>query len=715
MLHFHINHLPLPPRKLFSQSFLMASTTSSREVLGWLALILVLRVVLSSEDGTKLQHKITMTKSLSFPEFSTSINPRIEHDVKLLGSAKFSSDKRSIQIPDISETDDLRHQAGRAIYSSPIRVFDPSTQTPASFDTTFTFQFNNHTSPSFNDTHTSGESQLSHGGSGLTFLIAPDEFTVGRPGPWLGMINDACNDDYRFVAVEFDTRQNLEFGDPNDNHIGINLGSIVSKSTVNASDYGLSFEEGSTHLAQITYNGYTKRMDIRVRSHPNMPLTSVFSDVIDLSPFLNEYMFVGFSASTGNRTQIHNIMSWNFTYKTPALLRYPTSETCENKILVGKNRVGEVRAVPIKEKRPSTTFLIFVCVVVLCFVILINLYCNGRRPKSGSTSGSAFLVLSEMKPRPTPPNKPRRFTGAELSLATRGFTDWEVLGSDSSGVLYRGTLPNGCHVAVKRFSIQFLSSLTMDRRKFLKRVAALSRIKHPGLLPIRGWCYDTREYMVVYEYMFNGCVDKWLFGVGVLPWSRRFKVVKNVANGLSHLHSRQLAHNNVQVSSVFLDVSFKASIGDFGLSDPFGIDPVSSRSVDVFNFGIFVLEVVAGRKRWAAETETRVSGSSQSEIEMDEMDLVDYAWIMHERNEKIKMADRRMGAVVNTDQAVRVVDIALLCTLPENNGRPTMEEIVMFLTTDCHLPTLPPNRPIVLFPYNSGPHLCGGYACAPFA
>ncbi|CAO2838462.1 unnamed protein product [Amaranthus hypochondriacus] len=681
------------------------ATTTSRKLLGWLTLMLIRSVVCGVENEVK-SHTTMVMKSLSFPEFSTSINPRIEHDVKLLGSAKFSSDKRSIQIPDMSEIDDLRHQAGRAIYSSPIRVFDPTSQTPGSFETTFTFQLNNHTTSSYDDI-----SEDVHGGSGLTFLLAPDEFTVGRPGPWLGMINDACNDDYKFIAVEFDTRQNPEFGDPNDNHIGINLGSIVSKSTINASDYGLSFEDGSTHLAQITYDGSTKRMEIWVGKNSKTPLRSVFSDEIDLTPFLNEYMFVGFSASTGNRTQIHNILSWNMTFKTPASLRYPTSETCESKISVGKN-LAENNGVPIREERPSTTFLIFVCVVILCFVIFVNLYCNGKRPKSYKES--AFLVLQEKKHRPTPPNKPRRFTGAELSLATRGFSDGEILVGDLSGALYKGTLPNGCQVAVKRFSIQFLGSLSMDRRKFLKRVGSLSRVRHPSLVPIRGWCYDTRDYMVVYEYMFNGCVDKWLFGVGVLPWIRRFKVVKNVANGLSYLHSRQLAHNNVQVSSVFLDVSFKASLGDFGLSDPFGIDPTSSRSVDVFNFGIFVLEVVAGRKRWVAETDSRGSHSSESEQTMDVMDLVDYAWIMHEKRDKIKMVDRRMGSGVDGNQAVRVVDIALLCTLPENNGRPKMEEIVNFLTTDCILPELPPNRPIVLFPYNSAPNLCGGYVCAPF-
>ncbi|KAL9240238.1 hypothetical protein vseg_014482 [Gypsophila vaccaria] len=682
----------------------MGTTRFFSKALWCLALVLVY----CTEIGVS-ERLISVNKFISFPEFSISLDPRIEHDVKLLGSAKFSENKRSIQIPDTTLTDDIRHQAGRAIYSSPIRVFDPDSQTPGSFDTTFAFQFSNHSVPAYNDS--TGET---HGGSGLTFLMTPDEFTVGRPGPWLGMLNDACDKDYyKFFAIEFDTRQNPELGDPNDNHIGINLGSIISNATVNASDYGLTFKDGSIHHARIMYDGFTKRLDIGMGSDLKTPLTSVFSDDIDLSPFLNEYMFVGFSASTGNFTQLHNILSWNFTSKTPANLQFPSAKTCQSKLLVGRNLVeAEANGSAVKDERPSTTFLIFICVVILCVVIFVGLYCNSNRPSSQGVS--AFLEMPEKKHRPQPPNKPRRFTAPELSLATKGFNELEVLGSDSSGVLYKGTLPNGCHVAVKRLSAQFLISLGIDRKKFLKRVGLLSRVRHPGLVPIRGWCYDRKEMMIVYEYIFNGCLDKWLFGVGVLPWSRRFKVIKNVANGLTHLHQNELAHNKVQVSSVFLDVSFKALIGDFGLGDPVDIDPTSSRSVDVFNFGIFVLEVVSGRKRRMSEMDTRESRISSDEPEMTKMDMLDYAWMVHEKDEKIKIMDRRMGSGVDSEQAVRVVNVALLCTLPENNGRPKMEEVVGYLSKDCPIPELPPNRPIVLFPYNSGPKLCGGYVCAPF-
>ena len=268
---------------------------------------------------------INVTKHFSFYNFSFSNNPRLVHDVKLLGSAKFSNEKGALQIPNESE-EDIRHQAGRGIYSFPIRLLDPSTKTPASFQTTFSFQMNNSTA----------SEQAAYGGSGLTFIIVPDEFTVGRPGPWLGMLNDACENDYKAVAVEFDTRKNPEFGDLNDNHVGINLGTIVSTKVINVSDVGLSLNDGSVHRAWITYDGPQRRMDIRLgkANQEDYPSKPMFSESMDLSPYLNEYMFVGFSASTGNHTQIHNLLSWNFTSTSQAFLHLPSSESCQGKILL---------------------------------------------------------------------------------------------------------------------------------------------------------------------------------------------------------------------------------------------------------------------------------------------------------------------------------------------------------------------------------------------
>ena len=240
----------------------------------------------------------------------------------------------------------------------------------------------------------------------------------------------------------------------------------------------------------------------------------------------------------------------------------------------------------------------------------------------------------------------------------------------------------------------------------LKEMGAMSRLRHPNLVPIRGWCHDNHEMMIVYGFYTNGSLDKWLFGVGVLPWTRRFKVINDVAEALSFLHSKQLAHKNMKTSSVFLDVSFRAVLGDFGMvlsaTDSRKFESAVSQTADVFEFGIFVLEVVSGR------------GRLDPEVNQEERDLVDFAWRMHVQDGKVKVVDVRMGSLVNLDQAIRVLDIGLLCTLNESKGRPSMEEVVEFLSMERQIPELPASRPVALLPYNSTTGICTGYSCGPF-
>ncbi|KAL3524494.1 hypothetical protein ACH5RR_017328 [Cinchona calisaya] len=667
--------------------------------------------VASAENKATNGPVINVTKHICFPDFSP-YSSRINQDVTLLGRASISQVKKCIQIP--TQENDLRHMAGRAIYSSPIRLLDPATQTPASFQTTFSFQFQtplnaSNYSSNHSTTTSSGQFSLddtdtstSTGGSGLTFIIVPDEFTVGRPGPWLGMLNDVCDDDYKVVAVEFDAHQNPEFGDPNDNHVGINLGSIVSATAVNASEVGVYLKDGSIHRAWIFYDGQKKHMAIHLgKDGENLPPKPLFSGPLDLSPFLKEYMFVGFSASTGNCTQIHNIMSWNFTSTSQASLRVPSAETCESKI------ISQEPPRPRSRSEPPSSFLIFLAAVILLLAVLINLCLSGRRKHKESDENN--LVLPEKKQRPRPPNKPRRFTRAEISSATRGFSESQILGGDEKSVTYKAMVQNGgCNNAVvKRFLTRFFEVQGLDRRRVHKEIKAISKIRHPNLVPIRGWCFDNKEAVVVYDYIPNGSLDKWLYGVGVLPWTRRFKAVKDVAEALSYLHSNQLAHKNVKTSSVFLDVSFRAVVGDFGFVLPSfestRFESIVSQTADVFNFGVFILEVVAGR------------GRGRGRANPGEMDLLEMAWALHEGGEKkVSLVERKMGSVVNPDQVNRVIEVGLLCSLNENRGRPRMEQVVEYLNLEKPIPELPPGRPVSLFPYSSTTGLCSGYTCAPF-
>ncbi|KAL3653751.1 hypothetical protein CASFOL_003432 [Castilleja foliolosa] len=636
----------------------------------------------SAKRRKNLGPEINITKHLSFPDFGPNNPSTTNQDITLLGSAAISSQTGCLHIPE----NNLQYSAGRAIYSSPIRLFDPNTETPSSFNTTFSFQIHN---PSNTTGPVSG---------GLSFIIVPDEFTVGRPGPWLAMMNDACEDESKVVGVEFDTRMNPEFGDPNDNHVGVNLGSIVSSIAINASDFGLRLNDGLIHRAWLIYDGNRKFLEIYLGPDEiSLPTRSAYSGNLDLSPYLNEYMFVGFSGSTGdNHTEIHSICSWNFSSVSRAFLRVPSSETCEGKIIVDKTYQN------VSSKTPSS-FFIFVAVVVLVIIVMINLYFSRKPKRRRDYSEYEIAVAANKKGRPGPPTRAQKFNLVEISSATRALSELQILGSDARSVTYKGTLVNGCNVAVKRFNSQFSGPRAPERRTMIKEVKAVGKIRHPNIVSIRGWCFDRQETIVVYDFVPNGSLDKWLFGFGVLPWTRRFKVVKDVAEALSYVHSKDLAHKNVKTSSVFLDISFRALVGDFGFVlssvESTRFESLVSQKVDIFEFGNLLLEVVSGRGRRS---------------DPGELGLLDLAWALHETDEKAKLVDRRMGPVVNPDQAIRVLEVGLMCTLNDNKGRPNMEEVVEYLNFERPVPELPTTRPVSLFPYSSTTGLCSGYSCAPF-
>lgn len=652
----------------------------------------------------KLGPATKVTKQLSFIDFGS--NYRVNHEMRLLGNAGFVEGRGIIQIPTVnSRLSNLSFQAGKALYSSPIRMLDPETGTPASFHTTFSFHID--ASPQ------SWNSDSSDGTSGLAFVVVPDELTVGRPGGWLGMLNDACDETYKAFAVEFDTFKNTEFGDPNDNHVGINLGSIVSNITLDAADAGVSLKSGSNVRAWIKYDGFKRWIELSLaKDGDDMPSKPLYSAGLDLSSFLNEYMFVGFSASTGHAAQIHNILSWNLSAVSNAFLLLPTETTCEIKMF---------KTAEIPQREPSSAFLIFIAVAAVFLTALVFVLCN-KKAKHQIKSMTKRLMLNKNSVRPTPPNKPRRFSMSEISLATRSFSQSEVLEHGDKGTFYQGVLQNGALVAIKRFSKEFLLGSNVDKNKVLKEVKRICRLRHPNLVPLKGWCHDTGELVMIYEYMHNGSLDKWLFGRGVLPWPRRYKVVKDVAEAVGFLHSgweKSLVHKNIKVSNVLLDITFRARLGDFGLISSCssgahqdhqkGLDgskierhvPPESMHVlqpnekmDVYHFGILVLEIVAGRR------------SIDQDLCPDEVDLLELAWNLHKKDKLVEIADKRLMRRYNPEQVKCLAGVGLLSTHIDPGARPTMVEIIQYINGDVPLPPLPTCKPVAFFLYPSAPQLC---------
>eukprot|EP00250_Pteridium_aquilinum_P019015 c24253_g1_i1 orf=574-3063(-) len=560
----------MPDFKLFMLSYVVIycllsyhSNTFSRY-----KIVHVAHAASTAPDDLLAENAVTasISRRLIFPDFRDDEKAGA---ITLLGSAEIDKSSGTINIPAMSKNGssksnvstiqaptDWSKMAGRALYSFPFRMMDPASNTTASFHTTFSFRMRNASAHNGMASNTSD--------NGLTFLVVPDELTVGRNGGWLGMMNDACDENYRPFAVEFDTFKNEEFQDPNDHHVGINYGSIVSRQTADMADTGVSLRDGQPARAWISYDSDKHLVDVRLAKEgskkPSEPLLSV---PLDLSNIFKEYMFVGFSGGASG-TSGHSILSWHFSSDSTGLLRFPKEESCAKRLLPALHTGRTSRA-------PSA-FIIFCLVILIIVLAVLNFACIPYK-KKGDEVPTAVKLMRLAREKPRPLHKPRKFSLFEVLEASRLFNEGGILGYGESGTFYEGFLQDSSQVAIKRFSSSFLEQafgMSPDKRKIEKEVIKLAQLHHPNLVPLRGWCLDKSEVLLVYDYMPNGSLDQWLFSqASIFPWIRRYKIVKELAGALAFLHSsfdKPVVHKNVKLSNVLLDVTFRAKLGDYGIS-----------------------------------------------------------------------------------------------------------------------------------------------------
>ncbi|MCO5575868.1 hypothetical protein L7F22_029673 [Adiantum nelumboides] len=543
----------------------------------------------TASDDLLAKNAITasISRRLAYPDFRDDEKARA---ITLLGSAEIDKDSGTINIPARS-TSKLGNThsanvkphavssqqvgstniqpapstwskvAGRALYSFPFRMMDPVSNTTASFHTTFSFRMHKAVEVKEN---TSTTIKPNSSDSGLTFLVVPDELTVGRNGGWLGLMNDACDEDYKPFAVEFDTYKNEEFQDPNDHHVGINYGSIISHQTADMADAGISLHDGATARAWISYDSSKHLVAVRLAKEGSQkPVEPLLAVPLDLSHIFKEYMFVGFSGgATGSLS--HSILSWHFSSDSTGLLRFPKQETCATRLLP---------LLPTPSRKAPSAFIIFCLVILIIGLAVLNFVCIPYK-KKGDAVPTAVKLMRLAREKPRALFKPKKLSISEILEASRLFNEREVLGSGNSGIFYRGSLQDSSQVAIKRFSSLYLQqsfNMSSDRKKIEKDVNRLAQVHHPNIVPLRGWCIEKDEVLLVYEYMPNGSLDQWLFSqASTFPWIRRYKIVKELAGALAFLHSsfeKPIVHKNVKLSNVLLDITFRAKLGDYGLSN----------------------------------------------------------------------------------------------------------------------------------------------------
>ncbi|GKA24719.1 putative serine/threonine/dual specificity protein kinase, catalytic domain-containing protein, partial [Tanacetum coccineum] len=298
----------------------------------------------------------------------------------------------------------------------------------------------------------------------------------------------------------------------------------------------------------------------------------------------------------------------------------------------------------------------------------------------------------------------RRFSLAEIQLATNNFDPETIIGKGGFGKVYKGFIDDGgtrTTVAIKR--LDCLSR--QGASEFWTEVKMLSRVRHGHLVSLIGYCSEFNEMMVVYEYISGGDLAKRLHKVDgksirtPLSWVERLKICIGAARALDYLHTgtgvkNRIIHRDVKSSNILLDENMAAKVSDLGLSKigpvdqscthvstnvkgTFGyLDPNYfmtgrlTRKSDVYSFGVVLLEVLCGRPAVDPSLDERgLVGWAQRNIKEGTLnDIIDLNMT------GLTLCSRKKIQIIKA-----FVKIAVKCLQTRPKDRPTMSEVVVDL------------------------------------
>ncbi|XP_016198791.1 cysteine-rich receptor-like protein kinase 2 isoform X2 [Arachis ipaensis] len=324
---------------------------------------------------------------------------------------------------------------------------------------------------------------------------------------------------------------------------------------------------------------------------------------------------------------------------------------------------------------------------VVLFMILFALFVWLRRNKKLPTRGPRGDILgaTELK-------GPVTYRYKDLKSATKNFSDENKLGEGGFGDVYKGTLKNGKIVAVKKLALG--QSRKIDE-SFESEVKLISNVHHRNLVRLLGCCSKGPERILVYEYMANSSLDRYLFGEkkGNLNWKQRYDIIVGTARGLAYLHEDFhvcIIHRDIKTSNILLDDDLQPRIADFGLArllpedkshlstkfagtlgytaPEYAIHGQLSEKADAYSYGVVVLEIISGQK------------SSELRDDADGEFLLQRAWKLYEKDMHLELVDPTLDPEdYSSEEVKRIIEIALLCTQASPSTRPTMSEVVLLL------------------------------------
>ncbi|XP_073006007.1 cysteine-rich receptor-like protein kinase 6 [Typha latifolia] len=282
-----------------------------------------------------------------------------------------------------------------------------------------------------------------------------------------------------------------------------------------------------------------------------------------------------------------------------------------------------------------------------------------------------------------------------LRAATDDFAEVNKLGEGGFGAVYKGMLPDGQEIAVKRLSRHSGQGVGELKNELI----LVAKLQHKNLVRLLGVCLEAQEKLLVYEFVPNRSLDTILFDDDrrhELDWGKRYKIINGVARGLLYLHEDsqvKIIHRDLKASNILLDADMSPKISDFGLARLFGGDQtqgITSRVVgtfgymapeyamlghisiksDIFSFGVLVLEILTGRRN---------SGYFDSE---QAEDLLSFTWEHWTSGTITEVMDPSLGNHYPRSEMLRCIHIGLLCVQEDPVDRPSMSTVVVMLSSE---------------------------------
>ncbi|RZB43484.1 LEAF RUST 10 DISEASE-RESISTANCE LOCUS RECEPTOR-LIKE PROTEIN KINASE-like 2.4 isoform X2 [Glycine soja] len=353
-----------------------------------------------------------------------------------------------------------------------------------------------------------------------------------------------------------------------------------------------------------------------------------------------------------------------------------------------------------------------IAVTIALLLVMVKIY-HTRWKKQNPTNQQIRIFLEREGPLQT-----KRYDYSEIKKVTNSFRN--KLGQGGFGSVYKGKLPDGRYVAVK-----ILCELKDNGEDFINEVATISRTSHINIVNLLGFCSEGSKRALVYEFMSNGSLEKFIFEENVIKTDRQldcqtiYHIAIGVARGLEYLHqgcNTRILHFDIKPHNILLDENFNPKISDFGLAkictrkesmiSIFGargtagyIAPevfsrnfgtVSHKS-DVYSYGMMILEMVGRRKN----IKTEVNCSS-------EIYFPDWIYNRLESNEELGLQNIRNES---DDKLVRKMTIVgLWCIQTHPSTRPAISKVLEMLGSKVELLQIPP-KPFLSSPPTSPVHL----------